>query len=185
MPDLGAVDPADLRAQARAELGLSRQLAQSWRVAPHPRGGGSSDYPVWSCEEQLEKWGEETVASEASLIVGPSASSHIVAPAIVHERRLLVLTLLISWYCSSPIPTLISMRWQPTFTMRGGGCTQVNKSPSASRSWISRRRLLQSRPIRPRQRRCSIASSASGTKLPPLASFRCPGGCSLMLTSLG
>jgi hypothetical protein len=67
MSALGAVDPANLRAQARAELGLSRQLAQSWRVAPHPRGGGSSDYPVWSREEQLEKWGEETVASEASL----------------------------------------------------------------------------------------------------------------------
>ena len=103
----------------------------------------------------------------------------------MRERRLSVLTLSISWYCSSPIPTLISMRWQPTFTTRGGGCTQVNKSPSTSRSWISRRRLLQSRPIRPKQRRCSIASFASGTELPPLASFRCPGGCSLMLTSFG
>ena len=69
MPALGAVDPADLRAQARAELGLSRELAQSRRVAPHPRGGGSSGYPVWSRDEQLEEWnvGEETVASEASL----------------------------------------------------------------------------------------------------------------------
>jgi hypothetical protein len=69
MPALGAVDPADLRAQARAELGLSRKLAQSRSVAPHPREGGSSGYPVWSREEQLEKWnaGEETVASEASL----------------------------------------------------------------------------------------------------------------------
>ena len=70
MPALGAVDPADLRAQACAELGLSRE----WRSldpakeAP-PREGGSSGYPVWSREEQLEKWnaGEETAASEASL----------------------------------------------------------------------------------------------------------------------
>ena len=69
MPDLGAVDPADLRVQARAELGLSRELAQSRRVAPHPRRGGSSGYPVWSREEIMEKWnaGEETVASEATL----------------------------------------------------------------------------------------------------------------------
>ena len=58
------------------------------------------------------------------------------------------------------------MRWQPTFTTRGGKCTQVNKSPSASRSWISRRSLLQLRPIRPRQRRCSIA--------PPLGIFQVP-----------
>ena len=69
MPDLGAVDPADLRVQARAELGLSRELAQSRRVAPHPRRGGSSGYPVWSREEIMEKWnaGGETVASEATL----------------------------------------------------------------------------------------------------------------------
>ena len=63
MPALGAVDPADLRAQARAELGLSRELAQPRRVKPHPCEGGSSGYPVWSREEQLEKWnaGEETL----------------------------------------------------------------------------------------------------------------------------
>ena len=45
MPALGAVDPADLRAQARAELGLSRELAQPRRVKPHPSEGGSSGYP--------------------------------------------------------------------------------------------------------------------------------------------
>ena len=57
MPALGAVDPADLRAQARAELGFTR------RGCAHPREGGSSGYPVWSREEQLEKWnaGEETL----------------------------------------------------------------------------------------------------------------------------
>ena len=66
---MSAVDPADGRAQARAELGLSRDLAQPRHVEPHPRRGGLPGYPVWSQEEQLEKWnvGEETVASQASL----------------------------------------------------------------------------------------------------------------------
>jgi hypothetical protein len=66
---MSAVDPANVRAQARAELGLSLELAQPRRVEPHPRQGGLSGYPVWSQEEQLEKWnaGEETVASQASL----------------------------------------------------------------------------------------------------------------------
>jgi hypothetical protein len=32
MPDLGATDPADLEAKARAELGFSRQLEQPRRV---------------------------------------------------------------------------------------------------------------------------------------------------------
>ena len=45
MPFLGAVDPTDLRAQARAELGLSRKLAQPRHVKPHPHEGGSSGYP--------------------------------------------------------------------------------------------------------------------------------------------
>ncbi len=53
---MSAVDPADVMAQARAELGLSRELAQPRRVEPHPRRGGSSGYPVWSREEQLKKW---------------------------------------------------------------------------------------------------------------------------------
>ncbi len=66
---MSAVDPADLRAQACAELGLSRKLAQPRRVEPHPRQGGSSGYPVWNREEQLERWyaGEETDASRESL----------------------------------------------------------------------------------------------------------------------
>ena len=72
MPALGAVDPADLRAQARAELGLLRELAQ-----PRPREGGSSGYPVWSREEQLEKWnaGEETAASEAGSSPGEDSGA--------------------------------------------------------------------------------------------------------------
>ena len=86
MPALGAVDPADLRAQARAELGLSHELAQPRRVKPHPREGGSSGYPVWSREEQLEKWnaGEETAASEASLYRwGGSASRLLPSAALI------------------------------------------------------------------------------------------------------
>ena len=53
MPALGTVDPANLRVQDHAELGLSHKLAQPRRVKPHPRGGGSSGYPVWNHEEQL------------------------------------------------------------------------------------------------------------------------------------
>ena len=54
MPDLGATDPADLEAKARAELGFSRQLEQPRRVAPHPFLGGNG-YPVWYREQQLDK----------------------------------------------------------------------------------------------------------------------------------
>ena len=54
MPALGATDPADLEAKARAELGFSRQLEQPRRVAPHPFLGGTG-YPVWYREQQLEK----------------------------------------------------------------------------------------------------------------------------------
>jgi hypothetical protein len=69
MPALGATDPADLEAPARAELGLSRQLEQPRGVAPHPSLGGSSGCPVWHGEEQLERWdaGEVTDVSELSL----------------------------------------------------------------------------------------------------------------------
>ncbi len=69
MPALGATDPADLEARARAELGFARQLKQPQQVAPHPSLGGSSGYPVWYHEEQLEIWdaGEVTDVSERSL----------------------------------------------------------------------------------------------------------------------
>ncbi len=60
---MSAVNPTDVRAQAGAELGLLHELAQPRRVKLHLCQGGSSGYPVWSQEEQLEKWnvGEETV----------------------------------------------------------------------------------------------------------------------------
>jgi hypothetical protein len=69
MPGLGATDPADLSAQARAELGLMRQLEQHRRVSPPPSNGGSAGYPVWYRHEQLQKWneGEPTDVSQASL----------------------------------------------------------------------------------------------------------------------
>ncbi len=65
MPALGATDPVDLEAWARAGLVFSRQLKQPRQVAPHPSLGGSSGYPVWHHEEQLEKWdaGEVTNVS--------------------------------------------------------------------------------------------------------------------------
>jgi hypothetical protein len=49
--------------------GFSRQLEQPWQVSPHPSLGGSSGYPVWHCEEQLERWdaSEVTDVSERSL----------------------------------------------------------------------------------------------------------------------
>jgi hypothetical protein len=69
MPALGATDPADLEARACAELGFSRQLEQPRQVALHPSLSGSSGYPVWHREEQLERWdaGEVTDVSERSL----------------------------------------------------------------------------------------------------------------------
>ena len=55
MPGLGATDPADLDARARAELGLSRQVQQPRRVAPHPNRGGSRGYDVFFRQMQLDK----------------------------------------------------------------------------------------------------------------------------------
>jgi hypothetical protein len=53
MPGLGATDPADLEAQARAELGFSRRLEQHRRIMPYPGFGGTGGYPVWYREQQL------------------------------------------------------------------------------------------------------------------------------------
>ncbi len=54
MPDPGATDPADLQARACAQLGLTRQLEQTRREAPHPRRGGRG-YNTWFRQEQLAK----------------------------------------------------------------------------------------------------------------------------------
>jgi hypothetical protein len=69
MPGLGATDPANLSAQARAELGLTHQLEQHRHVSPPPSNGGSAGYPLWYRREQLQKWneGEPTDVLQASL----------------------------------------------------------------------------------------------------------------------
>jgi len=56
MPGLGATDPADLEAQARAELGFSRRLEQPRRISPYPGFGGCGGYPVWYREQQLQRF---------------------------------------------------------------------------------------------------------------------------------
>lgn len=69
MPGLGATDPADLEAHARAQLGLTRQLQVTRRIAPHPSKGGAPGYPAWYRVEQLAKRanGEPFEVSEQSL----------------------------------------------------------------------------------------------------------------------
>ena len=68
MPGLGATDPADLEAQARAELGFSRWLEQPRRISLYPGIGGSGGYAVWYREQQLQRF----VAGEA---IGVSIAS--------------------------------------------------------------------------------------------------------------
>ena len=58
-----------LQADARARLGLSRQLEQTRRVTPHPSCGGDQGYNVWFREEQLAEAqaGNDVVVSKRSL----------------------------------------------------------------------------------------------------------------------
>ena len=56
LPGLGATDPADLEAQARAELGFSRRLEQPRRISPYPGVGGSGGYAVWYRDQQLQRF---------------------------------------------------------------------------------------------------------------------------------
>ena len=70
MPGAGATDPADIQAQACAELDLSRELDQTHHVKPSPSlGGGGYDYDVWYCQMQLTKAqnGEEVDMSCSSI----------------------------------------------------------------------------------------------------------------------
>jgi transposase len=69
MPAIGGTDPADLEARARVELGFSRLLEQPRCVAPPPRFGGSSRYPVWYRAIQSEKFhsGEKIQVSLSSI----------------------------------------------------------------------------------------------------------------------
>jgi hypothetical protein len=69
MPGIGAMDPTNLEAQARAELGFSRQLEQPRRIPPYPGLGGGGGYAVWYREQQLQRFnaGEAIDVSLASI----------------------------------------------------------------------------------------------------------------------
>ena len=67
---MAPVDPADLVAQARRELGLTRQLQQPrMRLLPDPSRGGSVGYNEYYREQQLEKYnnGEPIDVSQSSI----------------------------------------------------------------------------------------------------------------------
>lgn len=68
MPGLGRTDPADLRAHARAQLGLTRLLQQAERIPPHPSRGGCG-YPVFHRGQQIALWqaGEPINVSVSSI----------------------------------------------------------------------------------------------------------------------
>ena len=65
---MSAVDPAELQAHARAQLGLSRELEQARRVTSHPSHGGGG-YDVWFRKEQLARAqaGEDVDVSVSSI----------------------------------------------------------------------------------------------------------------------
>ncbi len=56
MPGLGATDPANLKAQARAELGFSRRLEQPRCILPYPGLCSGGGYNVWHHEQQLQRF---------------------------------------------------------------------------------------------------------------------------------
>jgi hypothetical protein len=61
MPGIGATNPANLEAQACAELGFSRWLKQPQRILPYSGLGGGGGYDVWYRKQQLQRFN----ASEA------------------------------------------------------------------------------------------------------------------------
>jgi hypothetical protein len=69
MPGLGATDPANLEAQACAELGFSWRLEQPRRILPYTGLGGSGGYPMWYREQQLPRFnaGEAIDVSRRSI----------------------------------------------------------------------------------------------------------------------
>ena len=70
MPALGAVDPADLRAQACTELALSRELAQPRCMKHHPREGGSSGYPERRHQHDVVDGAIATRATTPAVLLG-------------------------------------------------------------------------------------------------------------------
>ena len=56
MPGLGATDPANLKAQACAELGFSRRLEQPRRILTYPGLCGGGGYDVWYHEQKLQRF---------------------------------------------------------------------------------------------------------------------------------
>jgi hypothetical protein len=56
MLTIGAMDPANLVAQACVEASLMNRLEQPHRVLPPPNNGGSTSYPKWFQQNQLQNW---------------------------------------------------------------------------------------------------------------------------------
>ena len=69
MPGLGATDPANLKAQAHAELGFSRRLKQPRCISPYPGLWGGGGYNVWYHKQQLQRFdaGEAINVSRRSI----------------------------------------------------------------------------------------------------------------------
>ena len=61
-------DPADARAVARKNIGLSHELQVNRGALPHPSRGGTRGYPVWHRIADLERVerGEQADASVVS-----------------------------------------------------------------------------------------------------------------------
>ncbi len=59
MPGLGAMETANLKAQACAELGFSQRLEQPRRILPYPGLCGGGGYNVWYHEQQLQRFSAE------------------------------------------------------------------------------------------------------------------------------
>ena len=172
MPAIGGTDPADLEAKASAELGFSRQLEQSRRVAPPPRFGGSGGYPVWYREIQLQRFnaGEAIDVSLASIYRWADRlepfrqTGNRERTTIIGADLLSLVTYITAW----PDATLDEM---VVFIYNEGG------------GLYSRQRISQwllPKATRRNNQMFSFECGDSGIVPPPLAFFRYHEGCSLM-----